>query len=804
MLPQQVIPDSEKTDDWAEQCGKAIVMMARKHSYTHNQSKFCYNFYNGNINQSDFDYLRKSGDFEYPALVRHVPLFKPMWDRLKSEEILRPFNFRAYTVDSESIGRKKDAEIQGIIQAIEKKIEQKKSADEEAEQQIEMYKEQIAQSEQQGQIVDFRTKKQIALLEKQIKQKIEFSDKELNALQKYYKLDYKDDLEILSEKGLKYLIKTQNIPLKFNQGFEDKLVTNYQYYFIDYDQVRPDPTLKNMDPVHFYHSHDNVDWVHQCQWGMYEELLPLNKITDRWPKIDKDTITQISNRTSIRLDYGSDGYYDYAYSYAASENLVYFNRRDYNSTQIVIRHCFWMSPKIFFFYTDADGIEQCTKDKKEIPVGVSYEERYMNVLWYAVLADGDIVIQRGEYPIQIYDNNYVHAGLPFTGPNLWGRKEANSLVWQTKDIQIMYNLVHYHKELWLALSGVKGFIMDKSQLPDDMTEEEWMYMRKQGIAWIETVKKNRKVPTTFNQFQTYDDSVSASIQYLLKILEHYENLAYTVTGVPRQMMGSIVNTDQVGTTDAAISQGLMTTQIMFIEHEAVKRVVLQKLLQVCKVTWNIHGKKDQFVDDDMTQVLLDVPKGLFGKADYNVYITDGAKEQKALANLQSMAAGTFMKQGIDMLPAAAKIMMIENVKELEAQIEHYCDVATERMQSMEAAKMNADQQKVQMQNEHEAMIEKQNAQFKQMEMQISRAELDFKIKDLEYRKEFDAKKLEEEIKIKKYEIDSEKAVEAAYLDFQKKEAVYNAELEKLRISLDSVNKHLDLQIKSRAKEKIKD
>ena len=59
------------------------------------------------------------------------------------------------------------------------------------------------------------------------------NEDELKDIELYFKYKFKDFLEIMAEKGLKYLMATQNLRDLFNLGFEDKLIVDKEYYFAD-------------------------------------------------------------------------------------------------------------------------------------------------------------------------------------------------------------------------------------------------------------------------------------------------------------------------------------------------------------------------------------------------------------------------------------------------------------------------------------------------------------------------------------------------------------------------------------------
>jgi hypothetical protein len=59
--------------------------------------------------------------------------------------------------------------------------------------------------------------------------------------------------------------------------------------------------------------------------------------------------------------------------------------------------------------------------------------------------------------------------LTYNGLTYNGKIKPYSLIGETEDLQDLYDVLHFHKENLIALSGVKGSYMDLSQLPDFKT-----------------------------------------------------------------------------------------------------------------------------------------------------------------------------------------------------------------------------------------------------------------------------------------------------------------------------------------------
>lgn len=799
MLPNQNIPDNEKTEDWAKKTALAIVRSSTFNQQHKEQIRFCQRFHQGDVNQSDWDYLRKVGEFELPAFVRHIPLLKPMFEALKTDESKRPFKYRVYTIDKESITKKKDHQKMRFMQMIDEKLKSQLEALTDIYEQIQMQEQQIAEAQETGEQVDPNILKQLQKQKSILEKPISFSQKEIDDFQMYYKISHKDTLEILSQKGAEYLYNALEIKKKFNEGMEDVIVSDTEIYFIECVDNKPDPIFELIDPAHFDYSFDDVDWIHQCQWGCYRRLMTPNAILGRWNPKDKETIDKIFYNTTNSLSFHSN----YFHNNSTGPNNSDLLRTNSN----VVAHVYWMCPKQFYFYeiVDEEGNikQEFSSNKSEVPPGIEYELRFLDERWEAVIIDDSLVLHAKRSEYQMYDTNWNHHGLPFIGQNKWGRKKSASLVWQTKDIQIMYNLVHYHKELWLALSGVKGFIMDKGQIPDDMEPEEWMFQRKMGVAWIERIKKDKRVDTSFNQFQSYDDTVSPAIQYLLKILEHYEQLAYKVTGISPQSLGQIAPGELVGSVQAANTNSNRVIEIMFVEHEITKRMVMSKLINACRISWS-KGRELSFINTDlMAQEILTVSPKQFQQADYDVFVLDAGKEQSTINSLQQMAMQKHAQNVFD-IPQMAKIITTDSVKELEALLEKYSDVAMERAQQSQQSEQEQEQTMKKMEQDFLMAMQNQKLSLEQARLEIDKEKLSFDIEQANSKLESEAQLAREKINQDKYSVDVERDTEMRYLEFEKTKAVYDAEINKLKIQFDAINNQLNNISKEKQKEKVKD
>jgi len=819
-LPTQNIPESEKDKLWAKKCVQSIVWMSLGSRNMKFKDKFCYDLYNGIFDENDFDYLRKVDQYEYPAKIRFIPLLRPKMDLLRGEESRRPLNFRVFTCDTTSLQSKEDYKVKQYMSLIKRKLDEKRLFVQSKMQELQKAKDLIAQAEQKAaqqqeeqnpdsantmqapppQVPqDIKNQIELAMSQTAIEQMVTQTD--LIEADKYMKYDYRDFLETVTEKGLKYLITKYNLRDLFSLAFEDKLCTDKEIFHVDYSQGDPDPLVRKVNPLTFYYSADDeANWLSECQWAMEERYMTINQIVDEFKRDLEPGQMEELNNLAKNMGYTDDwnsGIYDNSTDECKS---LYAGSTDV-ANKIRVCQASWKSIRAIRFKKSKNkyGGKDFTKwlnDDDKIGSDDKSDVKFVNDIWEGIqIGEGIFIrLRKKKYQLRSVDK-YGSVDLPYVGIafNFINRKPY-SLMWAAKDIQILYNIIHYQKELWLSLSGVKGFIMDKSQLPEGMSMKEWIYQRKIGIGWLESVKEGMVRQPTFNQFQQYDDTVTPAIQYLVSILQHLEELASQITGVSRQRQGTIVPTDQVGTAEAAIGQSALVTEIIYKDHERVISRVLTRLVNLCKIAWK-NGKRGSYVLGDLGQEILKIDKGQMSKADYETFVGDGGKVDQSIKELKQMAAQEYGK-GMMNMTEILQIYNIDNLKELEKSLEYYSELANQRQEQSQESAQQAEVQKAQMDMQFKQMAQQQESEFKALAQRLDQAKHQFEMEKfgqeqawkqqeagMKYGLDDQTNLRDNETSMEETKIDAQ--VEMAYLDQKVQEAKSDHKLKVMELAIDS-------------------
>jgi hypothetical protein len=386
----------------------------------------------------------------------------------------------------------------------------------------------------------------------------------------------------------------------------------------------------------------------------------------------------------------------------------------------------------------------------------SKESRYMQELYEFVCIGSDIYVwdKIGKSNIQMrsFSNPYYvklhYGGLEF---KIDSTGEEFSLVYYLKDLQELYNILNYHRERMIALSGVKGVIYDISQLPKGLELHDLLYYRKLGLLIIDSSLGQGQ----FNQFQSYNDSLDASISVITQMLEDIRNEVDRISGFNRQRQGQMFQKDLVGQIDRAIRQGSYATAVLYYFQSKVFKEVLEGFLNYAKHYYYIHN-----VNTPLTYVLGDGKQEIFKLsqdfllADYGIFMTDNVKENRYFEELKGML-GSMMQNQMMKASDIIRLLKVDSINELESKILSKIEEAEKQMEAMKQQQANQPDKEMEMKMKEmeiklqiEQMKLKEMKEIKMLELEIARNENLQKAQLEKEKNEIDKKYKQEILKLK--------------------------------------------------------
>jgi hypothetical protein len=186
-IPDQRIPLSKKNKDWQKNCIDAYCQLATtNYNDRKRRLKRLYDYYNGLIDMEDYDYvLRPYGKTRtnFPSKIRNYPLIKPTIDILLGEKQKRPFNYTVSVINSYAVDRKEKAKNDLILKTIQDSVVNT------------MNQAGIGDNVQTNPVPDSKD------------------------LQDMFERSYVDNMAILGQKGLSYILQEQDVQEKMEKGF---------------------------------------------------------------------------------------------------------------------------------------------------------------------------------------------------------------------------------------------------------------------------------------------------------------------------------------------------------------------------------------------------------------------------------------------------------------------------------------------------------------------------------------------------------------------------------------------------------
>jgi len=762
----------------------------------------CWNLYNNMFSEKDYDYLRKFGKYTLPAKVRHIPKQRPYVDWLVSRQYERTFQFSMTATDKKSLKRKYEDTTQFYLDQHEIRFRAKAHSILAKVQQIEQQKQQImemtqrnpqneqelAQIQQAKAIIPQITHQLDSIQESLISQKI-YTQDNIRDIEKYRLYTARDFVEELAQKTMKAYYDELDMKLISLQNMINKIVTGKEFYFVDYRPGDVCLTYKSIPPHNvFYQLADDVLWVQDLDWaGFMERKTPediIYEFDDKLSANQKNIIRESSSGGSS-LNRPNNFVMDEDGNAVDLGNFPVSSGAIEQGEGVVVKRLWWVAERTVravqtpnkyrpgkyftnfikdektpideknFYYKNGHWINRDdTKQRYNSDDTITYDSRNGGRLEKRIIYDrykGVIIADRiylsEKDPIQPRPvDRKSKTFLPIVGPTYNNiTHQPYSLIWATRDIQRLINIVSYHRELMLAVAGTKVTLMDKIQKPEGMSDDEWRYMKKMGTAWIQTRKSNiGTVNPTFNQFQMLDESLSSSVQYFDRILENLDTQMGLIMGITRQAMGQTVNSDQVGTFQLSQQSTLLITEILYAQHDEVERRALSMAANIARQYLWSQDSIVSYMNEKGDEEVINIPANTIDMSDYQINLLTTTKHDRSISEIKQIALQNY-KSGQMPFRDFMSLYSLDTMKELEKENEYFAREAQRLAAEAENAKgeqlMAIEQKKAELQIQIDKAINAQREELEVFNAKLEQRKNEFDEYIQTWEKKIDEKKL---------------------------------------------------------------
>jgi len=800
---------------------KQWVDKANTYAYDGNDILHWKLFFN-KYNPKDYSYFTsikgkekgKEVEYTYPAKFRWIPIQRKNLNVLISTQELRPFIYNISVSDQAGINRKFHAQAMGMVNymfnaykeydsnfiaKLETLNMQKQQMQQMVQKQPENEQEALQQQQLQMQMPFINSK--ISVIESQLENQKIFSSDKLEKLNEFFTYEAKDFVEVTAQYIALKIQKETDFKSESNRSFVSRLVTGKPAYYVNHERGDVSVTIKSLDSFSIiYPRIENVKWIQEGPWVAIKEQYSYSDVVRLYG--DLLTSTEIK---SLKTKGGGSYFHPVFASTNPSEEdhqgsgalLIqdgnYFNGSFNDESVEVLKIWYKLEKKLYARisinkYNPARPHIHFVDEKniKESPLrtdrGEKLEVRYLSERYYGIIINKNIYIGFEKDEIQPRDsNNLSKVYLPVVGKSYSSiSDQPSSLIEDTKDLNELYQVLNYHRELYVAVSGVKGQIIDISQKPTDMSLLEQRYHRKQGSFYIQTkTKTGKNIGSNYNQWKSYDDSISPGVGQIDNMMANVSEEMGMIMGVPRQRVGQTVSTDQVGTNEQAVNMANLVTETLHYSHDDLDAKALEMAVNIHMNHLLKPGELLSVPTDDLNgTTIFKVPEFDNKNAQIKIFIQNNKKQFDIKRKLEALAAGEYQR-GQMPFTSMMKVYTTESLKELEKKLEYFSNKVQKAQAEAANNQYQSELQKEELKNQVEMALKEQDIKARMAELEFQRSkqaeDVQLKLKEIETNKN-----------LKLVELSSERETEATYLQEQNRASTVDEELEYLRIKLEAL------------------
>jgi hypothetical protein len=668
-IPRQKLPLSKKGDKWRRECVEAYIDLSNQGTgYTSSKEDLrrYYDYYNGIIDEGDYRYVLQpygKSRKNFPSQMRNYPIIKPIIDLLLGEKSKRPLNYTVTVQNSDTVTLKEQAKNDMLMENFKKQF-----VNELGERGVDTGMDPM----------DIQVPEHILAL---------FED------------SYVDNRAIMGQKGLNYIMYSQDLREKFNKAWFHFLVSGQTY---THRGVRNGETFYEvLNPVDVDYDLDpDLDYVEDGDWALTRKWVHASTVIDNYyDYLTDDQTLELEKPTHSE----TDNYF--LYTSAASKNP-----NSYRNRLVEVVNVYWKSRKRIGFMAYMDPVTGSIEEKEvedgfRMPAemkeaGAKIEWLWVNEVWEGTRIDGRFFINMRPIPNQRQSiDDASTCKLPINGRRYSDVNTTNiSLVQLGIPYQLNYNIYKYRLELAIARSKDIIAQFDINMIPKKWDMDKFMYyVEATGIAWVDYNKEGIQLSPQHQS--VLDMSIKTIEQYIIllnAIMEEWEKLS----GVTRQRQGEIGQYEGKSSSQQAIVQSSHITEDLFKKFEGMEKRDMQALLDYSKEAWHT-GKKGMYVMPDGTQEFLDIDTIGYMESNFGVFVSNSGKDQEKLDMIKGMSQA-MIQNG---LPASAAMEIFESdsfpiikskIKKAERAQQELDQQQQQAQQQMEQQKLKAEGEKIQL------------------------------------------------------------------------------------------------------------
>lgn len=699
MLPPQMIPMAEKTEDWGRENMDILEGLGRRQHYKNVKlienyemvkGRFIFRHYFNDENYLDM-VNQLTREFELPNYLRHYDITSQIINTMSGEWSKRPDAFRVKSFgeqyDNDYLRAKTDMLLNYIQSNINNEINQKLVA-----QGLDPNKSDFKSPQEQQQYLQLVDQQKQALTPPEI--------------EIYMSTKWMQIAEIWGQHQLEYDREHFKLNEKEKREFEDMLIADrcFRHFYLVGESYKQE----TWNPINtFFHKSPEVEYIEEGDYVGRVHYLTMNDIIDRFGWLmDQATLEQIRGDASFAkykgkdaygIQYGSvipfQGYQDnkvftdaMGFDPMTSMGIPTIGKEFFTSLHtdnytlntaglFLVTEAYWKSQrkigKVIFF--DEDGIltKQLVDENFIVPPSFKqvdsslYDSNepntvvwtWVNEIWKGIKINAstsrtftdDIYLDIKPLEFQFKgDLNPYNAKLPVCGSVFSVRNsQSMSLVDLVKPHQIGYNIAM--NQLYQIMEREVGrfVVMDVNMFPQlkdwggEKGWEKFMTVAKGlGMAPIDTSPNN--IPNLAASGGQYPKDVnmdeSARMASRMKIAEFFETLALKQVGFNEYRLGNFAGTSTAAGVEQGTQQSYAQTETYFTNFSNYLRRCYTMNLDIAQY---VQSKKQDitisYIKSDLSRAFIKMAgMDLLGN-DMGVFVSNSQEQIRQLEMLRQLA-----------------------------------------------------------------------------------------------------------------------------------------------------------------------
>ena len=706
-LPPQQLPFSKKNKawrkrhlDWADSKTFFNYSLVRK-SVIH--KKINYDLLNGKLHMTDLELVLNPEHIQagfIPDRIQHYPIMNSKLNVLRGEESKRVFDYKVVVTNPNAISEIENNKKEELLQRLQQLVADTSQSEEEFNQ-------------------------------------------EIQKLSDYYTYEWQDMREIRANALVNHYWKEYNMPLMFNDGFMDAMAVGEEMYQCDI--VGGEPIVERINPLKirifksgYSNRIEDADIIIiEDYWSpgrvidtFYDVLSKkdmeyIESLPDHIGQAAVDSMDNIDERFGfvnnhmVGEEISTDGFYFDPFNLFSDSMTNTLLPYDLAGNLRVLR-VYWKSRRrikkvksydletgeeVYNFYPETYIIDKDAGEEEQI--------FYINEAWEGTKIGTDIYVNMRPRVVQynrLSNPSRCHFGIIGSIYNL-NDSRPFSLVDMMKQYNYLYDAIHDRLNKMMAKNWGKILKLDLAKIPKGWDVEKWMYYAKaNGLAVGDSFKEGNigastgKLAGALNNASSgvIDAEFGNSIQSQINLLEFIKMEMSEVAGITRQREGQVSNRETVGGVERATLQSSHITEWLFVQHEDVKRRVLECFLETAKIALRGRSKKFQYILPDNSVRIMEIDGDEFAEADYGLVVDSSQGIQELSQKLDLLAQAALQNQTLSF----STIMKLYNscsLAEKQRLVERDERAIQERNAQAQQQQIQVQQQEIQAKQEMERM-----------------------------------------------------------------------------------------------------